>query len=176
MTEKREIYLDHSASTPVDPRVVEAMLPYFTESYGNASGLHRQARASARALDGARRDVAEVLDCKPKEVVFTSCGSESDNLAIRGAAWTGPCGRSGPRTDRASALHQDRQRPGPFSPSVPLPVLSSQPPPGFSGAAPSASCPNGQAAPASVPRWSSPPGSPVRLRHSRRVRRGSRRG
>jgi cysteine desulfurase len=87
MAEKREIYLDHSASTPVDPRVVEVMLPYFTEYYGNASGLHRQARASARALDGARRDVADILGCKPKEVVFTSCGSESDNLAIRGAAW-----------------------------------------------------------------------------------------
>ncbi len=87
MTEKREIYLDHSASTPVDARVVEAMLPYFTQSYGNASGLHRQARASARALDQARRDVAEILGCKPKEVVFTSCGSESDNLAIRGVAW-----------------------------------------------------------------------------------------
>jgi cysteine desulfurase len=87
MTEKREIYLDHSASTPVDRRVVEAMLPYFTETYGNASGLHRQARASARALDGARREVAEIFGCKPKEVVFTSCGSESDNLAIRGAAW-----------------------------------------------------------------------------------------
>lgn len=87
MTEKREIYLDHSASTPVDPRVVEAMLPYFTETYGNASGLHRQARASARALDGARREVAEIFGCKPREVVFTSCGSESDNLAIRGTAW-----------------------------------------------------------------------------------------
>jgi cysteine desulfurase len=87
MTEEREIYLDHSASTPVDVQVVEAMLPYFNESYGNASGLHRQARASARALDQARRDVADILGCKPKEVVFTSCGSESDNLAIRGAAW-----------------------------------------------------------------------------------------
>ncbi len=87
MAEKREIYLDHSASTPVDPRVVEAMLPYFTEHYGNASGLHRQARASARALDQARREVAEIFGCKPKEVVFTSCGSESDNLAIRGVAW-----------------------------------------------------------------------------------------
>jgi cysteine desulfurase len=87
MTEKRAIYLDHSATTPVDPRVVEAMSPYFTEHYGNASGLHRQARASARALDQARREVAEILGCKPKEVVFTSCGSESDNLAIRGVAW-----------------------------------------------------------------------------------------
>jgi cysteine desulfurase len=89
MSEKRVVYLDNSASTPVDAGVVEAMLPYFTESYGNASGLHRQARASARALDQARRDVAEVLNCKPKEVVFTSCGTESDNLAIRGVAWTG---------------------------------------------------------------------------------------
>jgi cysteine desulfurase len=87
MTEKQEVYMDHSASTPVDARVVEAMLPYFTQSYGNASGLHRQARASARALDQARRDVADILGCKPKEVVFTSCGSESDNLAIRGVAW-----------------------------------------------------------------------------------------
>jgi cysteine desulfurase len=89
MTEKRAIYLDHSATTPVDPGVVEAMSPYFTESYGNASGLHRQARASARALDQARHDVAEILGCKPKEVVFTSCGTESDNLAVRGAAWAG---------------------------------------------------------------------------------------
>jgi cysteine desulfurase len=89
MAEKRVVYLDHSASTPVDPRVLEAMLPYFTESYGNASGLHRQARASARALDQARRDVAEVLGCKPKEVIFTSCGTESDNLAIRGVGWAG---------------------------------------------------------------------------------------
>jgi cysteine desulfurase len=87
MKEKRVIYLDHSASTPVDSRVVEAMVPYFGESYGNPSGLHRQARASARALDQARRDVAQVLGCKPKEVVFTGCGSESDNLAIRGVAW-----------------------------------------------------------------------------------------
>jgi len=89
MAEERVVYLDHSASTPVDPRVVEAMSPYFTESYGNASGLHRQARASARALDQARRDVAEILGCKPKEVIFTSCGTESDNLAIRGVAWAG---------------------------------------------------------------------------------------
>jgi cysteine desulfurase len=87
MTEKREIYLDHAASTPTDPQVVEAMLPYFTEIYGNASGLHKQARASARAIDEARRKVADILGCSPKEIVFTACGSESDNLAIRGVAW-----------------------------------------------------------------------------------------
>ncbi len=95
MADQRVMYLDHSASTPVDPRVVEAMLPYFTESYGNASGLHRQARASARALDQARHDVAAIFGCKPKEVVFTSCGTESDNLAIRGVAWAARLGGKG---------------------------------------------------------------------------------
>ena len=81
------IYLDHAASTPTDPQVVEAMLPYFTEVYGNASGMHRQARGSARAIDEARRTVANILGCSPKEIVFTACGSESDNIAIRGVAW-----------------------------------------------------------------------------------------
>jgi cysteine desulfurase len=87
MNAKREIYLDHAASTPSDPQVVEAMLPYFTDIYGNASGLHKQARASARALDDARHKVADLLGCSPKEIVFTACGSESDNIAIRGVAW-----------------------------------------------------------------------------------------
>ena len=83
----RVIYLDHSASTPVDVRVLEAMMPFFAEHYGNPSGIHCQARASALALDQARMEVAEVLGCKPKEIIFTSCGTESDNLAIRGAAF-----------------------------------------------------------------------------------------
>jgi cysteine desulfurase len=87
MTETRSIYLDHAASTPVDPQVVEAMLPYFTEIYGNASGLHKQARASARAIEDARARVAELLGCSAKEIIFTACGTESDNLAIRGVAW-----------------------------------------------------------------------------------------
>jgi cysteine desulfurase len=87
MSEKPMIYLDHAASTPTDPQVVEVMLPYFSEIYGNASGLHRQARASGRAIDDARRTVADILGCTPKEIVFTACGSESDNIAIRGVAW-----------------------------------------------------------------------------------------
>jgi cysteine desulfurase len=87
MSQKREIYLDHAASTPCDPQVVEAMLPYFNQVYGNASGLHKQARASAHAIDDARRQVADILGCSPKEIVFTACGSESDNIAIRGVAW-----------------------------------------------------------------------------------------
>jgi len=81
------IYLDHAASTPVDPRVVEAMLPYFSDIYGNASGLHKQARGSARAIDESRQTVAGILGCSPQEVVFTACGTESDNIAIRGVAW-----------------------------------------------------------------------------------------
>ena len=84
-----EIYLDHSASTPVDARVLEAMMPYFNQRFGNASGLHAQARLSVRALDQARHDVAGVLGCKPREVVFTSCGTESDNLAVRGVTLAG---------------------------------------------------------------------------------------
>ncbi len=87
MTEKPTIYLDHAASTPTAPQVVEAMLPYFTEIYGNASGLHQQARGSARAIDQARQQVADILGCSPREIVFTACGTESDNMAIRGVAW-----------------------------------------------------------------------------------------
>jgi cysteine desulfurase len=87
MTLSPSIYLDNAASTPTDPQVVAAMLPYFSEVYGNASGLHRQARASAKAIEQARQRVAAILGCRPKEVVFTACGTESDNLAIRGVAW-----------------------------------------------------------------------------------------
>lgn len=86
-SEQKSIYLDHAASTPTDPQVVEAMLPYFTDIYGNASGLHKQAQASARAIEEARTQVAGVLGCSPNEIVFTACGTESDNLAIRGVAW-----------------------------------------------------------------------------------------
>lgn len=80
------IYLDYAATTPVDGRVLDAMLPYFRESYGNPSSVHRVGQRAEAAIDEAREKVAAVLHCQPKEVVFTSCGSESDNLAIRGAA------------------------------------------------------------------------------------------
>jgi cysteine desulfurase len=81
------IYLDHSATTPVSPRALQTMLPFFSEIYGNASGIYRQGRQAKQALEDARRTVAEVLGAHPAEVVFTSCGSESDNLVLRGAAW-----------------------------------------------------------------------------------------
>ncbi len=81
------IYLDYSATTPVDPRVLEAMLPYFSASFGNPSSVHRYGQAAEAAVDSARETVAAVLNCRPEEILFTSCGSESDNLAIRGAAY-----------------------------------------------------------------------------------------
>jgi cysteine desulfurase len=87
MSERRSIYLDHAATTAVDPQVVEAMLPYFTARYGNASSIHSLGREARKAIDEARADVAEILNCSPEEIVFTSCGTESDNLAIRGVAW-----------------------------------------------------------------------------------------
>lgn len=87
MASKRAIYLDHSASTPVDPRVLEAMMPYFTEVYGNPSSSHRFGRQAEQAIESARDTVAAVLNCKRTEIIFTSGGSESDNLAIRGTGW-----------------------------------------------------------------------------------------
>jgi len=88
MTPKKFIYLDHAASTPTAPRVLQAMLPYFSETYGNPSGLHKQGRASNRAISTARQEIADILNCKPKEIIFTSGGSEADNMAIRGVAWS----------------------------------------------------------------------------------------
>lgn len=80
------IYLDYAATTPVDQRVLDVMIPYFRESYGNPSSVHRYGQKAEAAVDGAREKVAAILRCKAEEIIFTSCGSESDNLAIRGAA------------------------------------------------------------------------------------------
>ena len=82
----RRIYLDHAATTPVDQRVVDAMLPYLTGAWGNPSSIYAEAREARKGLDAARRTVAEALGAKPNEIVFTSGGTESDNLAIRAVA------------------------------------------------------------------------------------------
>ncbi len=81
------IYLDYSATTPVDPRVLDAMIPYFTASFGNPSSVHRYGQVAEAAVESARETVASILNCRPDEIIFTSCGSESDNLALRGAAY-----------------------------------------------------------------------------------------
>ncbi|MEW6239247.1 MAG: cysteine desulfurase family protein [Chloroflexota bacterium] len=83
------IYLDYAATTPVDPRVLDAMAPYFTASFGNPSSVHRYGQVAEAAVESARETVASVLNCRPEEIVFTSCGSESDNLALRGAMLAG---------------------------------------------------------------------------------------
>lgn len=87
MDQNQLVYLDHAATTPTDGTVVEAMLPYFSQFYGNPSSIYRIGRASLQAVDDARSVVAEVLGATPKELVFTGSGSESDNLAIKGAAF-----------------------------------------------------------------------------------------
>ncbi|MCO5184872.1 MAG: cysteine desulfurase [Anaerolineae bacterium] len=84
---QQRIYLDHAATTPVHPDVVAAMLPLWTEYYGNPSSAHAQGRAAANALDQARATVAQLLNASPDEIVFTGSGSESDNLALRGIMW-----------------------------------------------------------------------------------------
>lgn len=81
------IYMDHAATTPARPEVVAAMLPYFSEKFGNASSLYALAQESRKALDEARESVANVLGSRPSEVIFTSGGSESDNAALKGAAF-----------------------------------------------------------------------------------------
>ena len=85
--DSRFVYLDHAATTAVDPRVVEAMLPYFSLKYGNASSIYAKGREAHQDMEIARQTVADILHADPKEIIFTSCGSESDNLAIRGVAF-----------------------------------------------------------------------------------------
>jgi cysteine desulfurase len=81
---QRMIYLDHSATTPVRPSVLAAMQPYFQEFYGNPSSIHRVGRRANVALEGARRMIAEIVHATPREILFTSGGTEGDNAALRG--------------------------------------------------------------------------------------------
>lgn len=83
---EQHIYLDYAATTPVDERVLDVMLPYFKHNFGNSSSIHYYGQRAETALEEARLRVAECLGCQPGEVIFTSCGSESDNLALRGIA------------------------------------------------------------------------------------------
>ncbi|HBG74202.1 MAG: cysteine desulfurase NifS [Chloroflexi bacterium GWB2_49_20] len=83
---EKTIYLDYAATTPVDERVLQAMLPYFSHTFGNPSSIHQYGQKAENAIEAARETVAGVLKCRPDEIIFTSCGSESDNLALRGAS------------------------------------------------------------------------------------------
>ena len=82
----RLIYVDNAATTKVSPKVLEAMMPYFGDSYGNPSSIYSKGRESEKVVLEARKKVAKALGAEPDEIYFTSCGSESDNWAIKGAA------------------------------------------------------------------------------------------
>ena len=84
--ESRLVYMDHAATTPVHPKVLEAMMPYFNQEYGNPNSVHSLGRSAREAVDRARETVAQILNCQSQEIVFTSCGTESINLAIKGIA------------------------------------------------------------------------------------------
>jgi cysteine desulfurase len=83
----KRIYMDHSATTPVAPEVLEAMLPYFGDKFGNASSLHSFGLEAREALEASREKVAKLLGAEPEEIIFTSGGTESDNLALKGTAY-----------------------------------------------------------------------------------------
>ncbi len=82
----RRVYLDHNATTPLDPRVLEAMQPYLAECFGNASSMHYYGRQAKQALEASRALAAKIIGAQPDEIIFTSGGTESDNLALRGIA------------------------------------------------------------------------------------------
>jgi cysteine desulfurase len=79
------VYFDNAATTALDERVFEAMKPYWFEHFGNPSSIHTHGRESKSAVERARKDVAEMLNTSPAEILFTSCGTESDNTAVFGA-------------------------------------------------------------------------------------------
>jgi len=84
---KQAVYLDYAATTPVDERVVQAMLPYFGTIFGNPSSIHSFGQQAESALENSRQVVAGCLHARPEEIIFTACGTESDNLALRGTAF-----------------------------------------------------------------------------------------
>lgn len=80
----RTIYLDHAATTPLDKRVLEVMLPYMTENFGNANSAHHLGQQAKVKVEDAREKVAQLLNAEPAEIIFTSGGTESDNAVIKG--------------------------------------------------------------------------------------------
>ncbi len=84
----KQIYLDSGATTKVDPEVIKSMQPYFDEIYGNASSSHSKGEEAKQALEESRKTIAKALNAKPKEIIFTSGGTESNNFAIKSIAFT----------------------------------------------------------------------------------------
>src|SRR5687768_12668690 len=108
------IYLDHAATTPVRPEVVEAMLPFLTERAGNPSSVYAYGREARRALDDAREELAALLGARPQELLFTGGGTESDNAAIKGVAFAARSRGGGThiitsQIEHHAGLHTDRK-------------------------------------------------------------------
>ena len=82
--EQRRIYIDHAATTPPDPLVIEAMLPYLTQYWQNPSSIYVEAQATRQAIDQSRNKIADLIGAQPSEIIFTSGGTESNTLALRG--------------------------------------------------------------------------------------------
>ena len=95
------VYFDHNATTPLDEQVLEAMLPYLREQYGNASSRHEFGTAARKAVDRAREQVAALVGVQPVQVIFTSGGTEANNLFIKGAAAMSQAGPDRGERDRA---------------------------------------------------------------------------
>ena len=94
--EKRRLYMDYAATTPVKPEVLEAMMPYYTTYFGNASSFHQFGREAKEGLDKGRAQVASLINADPREVYFTNGGSESDNWALEGTAFASGMGIASP--------------------------------------------------------------------------------
>jgi len=86
MTNSKYVYLDYAATTPMDPRVIEVVTKHFKETYGNASSLHAMGQISHQVLENSREMVASLINADKDDIYFTSSGTESDNLAIKGVA------------------------------------------------------------------------------------------
>src|ERR1035437_9209239 len=82
----KTIYLDHAATTPTDERILLKMLPYFAKEYGNSSSMHSSGRRAKQVIVRARQDIANIIGALPDEIIFTSSGTESDNLSLMGVA------------------------------------------------------------------------------------------
>ncbi len=116
------VYLDHAASTPLRAEVREAMEPYFSQTFANPSGVHRGAKAARRAIDDAREAMAAVLSCEPSEVIFTSGGTEADNLAVTGTALRAVAEGGSPLVCCSAVEHPAVREPVRFLGGLELPV------------------------------------------------------
>src|SRR5688572_19507118 len=103
----RRIYLDNSATTPIAPEVLEAMLPYLSDKFGNASSIHFFGQEARAAVDKARHQVAALINARPAEIVFTSGGTEANNLAIRGLI-NAQTSKARQKTDRNEGINDPR--------------------------------------------------------------------